>query len=313
MKKKYTLLCAVFIMAAFTLTGCCKHEWTEASCIAPSTCLVCGKIKGEAVDHVWSKATCEEPKTCSVCGKTEGQALGHKFSEGGYLKPGVCSVCGAEGEVKPNYFEEKGLDIVDAIPETLEAPYMIYTDANRLDFICRTNPASLSVSTASNGDGTKTINIQYNMPLTCEYQYDTDKQYYYGITNCNLYDLYTGQGISEFNASGDNNYIKSKTFNIDGQDVPVEVQIYIEWAMGEWYAPSDNLECVDMYLTKNYIATVPEDYDGLVFGVKSYVKNTTEEEAQAEANGDAEEEIFADSTGKYNTLEAGGTFIRVGK
>ena len=51
------------------------HTWADATCDAPKTCSVCGKIEGEALGHNWVDATTEAPKTCSVCGKTEGDKL----------------------------------------------------------------------------------------------------------------------------------------------------------------------------------------------------------------------------------------------
>ena len=51
------------------------HTWADATCDAPKTCSVCGKIEGEALGHNWLDATTEAPKTCSACGKTEGDKL----------------------------------------------------------------------------------------------------------------------------------------------------------------------------------------------------------------------------------------------
>lgn len=309
MKKKLTLIIAMAAVAMAALTGCCKHEWTEATCEAPRTCSLCGKTEGEVVDHTWTEATCEAPKTCSVCGTTEGEPLGHKFSEAGYLTPAVCSVCGATGETKQSYFAEKGLNIVDAIPETLEGPYLVYTLADRLDFICRTNPATLNVDSASNGDGTKTIVAEYIVPLTCEYQYNTGKEYYAATMDCGLYDFYTGQGIFEEPTDGDAFQEISLNVNIDGKEVAITGEVSITWETGEWYAANEETECIDLLCDKVYIITVPEDYDGLVFGVKNFVKNTTEEEEAAPKSKDP---FYADYTGDFGTKEQNGTFVRIG-
>lgn len=317
MKKKLTLIIAMAVTAMAALTGCCKHEWEEATCVAPRTCSLCGKTEGEVVDHTWVEATCDAPKTCSVCGTTEGEALGHKFSEAGYLTPAVCSVCGAEGEVKPNYFVEKGLNLVDTIPETVEASYIIYRGEDRMDFMCKTSPANISVNTTPNGDGTKTINIEYIMPLACEYHYDTEKQYYNCMMDAELYDFYTGEGVPEAPTNGDEKITVSKNLSIDGKDVSINGDVAIEWDQSEsdWYSLNDNVDAIDLICNKTYSVTVPEDYDGLVLGIKEFVKNTTEEEkAEHEAKGfDPNKIYYADSTGDYNTYAPGGTFIRVGK
>lgn len=95
------IVSAIVIAAAaigvFALTYC-PHEWAEANCSSPKTCLKCGKTEGEPLGdegHVWDSATCTEPKTCSICGKTEGSALGHKWEDQTYEKPKTCSRCGA--------------------------------------------------------------------------------------------------------------------------------------------------------------------------------------------------------------------------
>lgn len=76
MKKKRFLLFITVI--CFVLGGCClNHEWKDATCTEPKTCIKCEKTEGEALGHEWAEATCTEPKTCSVCGETEGEALGH--------------------------------------------------------------------------------------------------------------------------------------------------------------------------------------------------------------------------------------------
>ena len=71
-------LCLIAAMLCF-LTGCgCQHEWQEADCLNPKTCIKCGKTEGEALGHDWKEADCFNPRTCTRCGETEGEALGHK-------------------------------------------------------------------------------------------------------------------------------------------------------------------------------------------------------------------------------------------
>lgn len=74
MKRVTALLLSIVI--CFLLCGCClKHEWTEATCTEPKTCVKCGETEGEALGHLWVDATYKEPKTCSRCGMTEGDPL----------------------------------------------------------------------------------------------------------------------------------------------------------------------------------------------------------------------------------------------
>lgn len=101
----FLLFVMVGVFFCIAMTGCCfKHEFAEATCTEPKTCVKCGKTEGEALGHEWIGATCTKPKTCSVCGATEGAALGHKIeTEAGYeatcTKDGLtegkhCTVCG---------------------------------------------------------------------------------------------------------------------------------------------------------------------------------------------------------------------------
>lgn len=77
----------------------CKHEWKEATCTEPRTCILCDEIEGEPLGHTWEEATCTTPKTCDVCGVTEGEVLGHTWEEATCITPKTCDVCGTvEGE-----------------------------------------------------------------------------------------------------------------------------------------------------------------------------------------------------------------------
>ena len=92
----------------------CQHEWADATCKAPRTCLTCNSTEGEALGHTWIDATCEIPKTCSVCSGTEGDPLGHDMAEANYQQPATCRACGyTEGEPLPAAFETSGLTILD--------------------------------------------------------------------------------------------------------------------------------------------------------------------------------------------------------
>lgn len=58
------LLCGVgTLTVCLMLTGCHNHEWQEATCTTPKTCLTGGETEGEALGHTWAEATCTEPKT----------------------------------------------------------------------------------------------------------------------------------------------------------------------------------------------------------------------------------------------------------
>jgi len=92
--RKNIFVCVLVMALVLILAGCsCKHEWTEATCVAPKTCSLCGETEGEALGHTWQDATCAAPKTCSVCQATEGELGGHVWIDATCTSPKTCSIC----------------------------------------------------------------------------------------------------------------------------------------------------------------------------------------------------------------------------
>ena len=56
------------------LTECQQdgHDWSEATCVALSTCSRCGETRGELLPHKGGKATCRSGAICEVCGNAYG-------------------------------------------------------------------------------------------------------------------------------------------------------------------------------------------------------------------------------------------------
>ena len=109
--KKIVLMLAIFCLLSFALASCGhEHEWKNASCTTPKTCISCGETEGSAHGHSYVDATCTEPKTCSICNIEVGSALGHRYTTG------VCDICEA---LDPNAKSEQ-LAICEDIMEDLE-------------------------------------------------------------------------------------------------------------------------------------------------------------------------------------------------
>lgn len=90
----------VMLVVGFLLmvlcSGCClRHEWIEATCTYPRTCIKCEKTEGDVLEHTWKEATCTKPETCAVCGATQGSSLGHTWKEATCTEPETCEVCEA--------------------------------------------------------------------------------------------------------------------------------------------------------------------------------------------------------------------------
>lgn len=134
---KAVKLILLMLMIAVLLTGCCFHDWEDATCTDPRTCADCGETKGEALGHAWEEADCEQPKTCTVCGKTRGEAKGHEWN-------GLeCEAC---GETRPdpkevgavswdiNYFMKWYTSNLDAHHQPMSLGEMEQTGDNEFSF-----------------------------------------------------------------------------------------------------------------------------------------------------------------------------------
>ena len=89
-----TLLIAIVIVLVLSNKIFVRHEWKDATCTEPRTCVICGKAEGLPLDHAWVKANCTDPATCTRCGIIEGSAIGHSWNEADCLTPKTCSKCG---------------------------------------------------------------------------------------------------------------------------------------------------------------------------------------------------------------------------
>ena len=86
-----------------TVPADADHQWKDATCTEPKTCVICGAVEGDPLGHNWQEATCTEPKTCSVCGATDGDPLGHDWVFVSCTEPRTCSVCGATESEAPGH------------------------------------------------------------------------------------------------------------------------------------------------------------------------------------------------------------------
>ena len=104
-----TLLCSILIFASCGGDDKCTHRWgewsttTNATCTEAGTqkrnCSKCGETETTSIDvlgHDWKDATCTEPKTCVTCKKTEGSAKGHTGGTSTCESKAQCSVCSKE-------------------------------------------------------------------------------------------------------------------------------------------------------------------------------------------------------------------------
>lgn len=94
------LLICTALVGIFSCGPSCEHQWQEATCTAPKTCLFCGETEGEKASHTGGTATCEKKAECSVCGAEHGELGEHAWVDATCTKPKHCTVCGkTEGDV----------------------------------------------------------------------------------------------------------------------------------------------------------------------------------------------------------------------
>ncbi len=114
MKKFIFLILLLMTVTLLVACGECEHNWTDATCTAPSSCSLCGETRGNVTEHVFGEwSTAKEP-TCTVngeqtracqCGETERSPLpaAHKLTQHngktatctatGYEAYEACTVC----------------------------------------------------------------------------------------------------------------------------------------------------------------------------------------------------------------------------
>lgn len=71
----------------------CDHIFTEATCISPAECSICGMINKGALGHAFNGQTCDDGGTCSRCGEI-GSPLGHSWYDATCTDPQKCNRCG---------------------------------------------------------------------------------------------------------------------------------------------------------------------------------------------------------------------------
>ena len=107
MRKENCKILIIYIALCLLLTGCgCKHEWLDATCTAPFTCVLCGKMRGSPISHQWEEATCETAKTCALCGQIDGEARGHAWMETEREPGKYCRNCPARITYERLYLNE---------------------------------------------------------------------------------------------------------------------------------------------------------------------------------------------------------------
>ncbi len=264
MKKIFPAACLT-LAVALTLCACGPkesvrdHQWKNATCEAPETCVRCGETRGEPLGHSFAAAGCVTPETCTRCGGTRGEPLGHALIPADYQSAAVCTRCGASvGEPLTPEFETHGLS------DALLSPGDTATVTLRClhEDLPLTGTVSVSELSVFASDETHPARDGFEWrSVTLEIVFDDENAYYYGIggvTGCNE-DYY---GI----------VLHDKTLQYDASDPGVSTYTVL-WN-GEEYecerreaASFSDWDGFRKVLTYRFDALVPVGYDGVVVGV----------------------------------------------
>lgn len=87
------------------------HNYVDATCTTPKTCLDCGKTVGEPLEHYYIDATCEHGKMCYLCGLELSEKVDHNFTLPSCEQPSYCIYCKMSvGEALGHNYEHKTID-----------------------------------------------------------------------------------------------------------------------------------------------------------------------------------------------------------
>ena len=99
-------LCVALISLAGVWAYSCTHQWTEATCLAPKTCMLCEITEGEPAEHQWENGTCITPGVCAVCHATDTNTADHTWIDATCQQRKTCELCGEEtGEIADCLYE----------------------------------------------------------------------------------------------------------------------------------------------------------------------------------------------------------------
>lgn len=269
MKKK--VICGISIFASCVmLTGCCiSHEWKDATCTDPKTCIKCGETEGEVTEHTWAEATCSVPRTCSVCGETEGNALEHTLTEANYQQASTCEVCGEiVGEPLQADFEKYDL-----------AKYLMELD-QEYDYktLCNDDLAYATVGKAKFSNY-RTFDSDETHPAKEGYEWKTvditlsvgdENAYNYGISSSfrdeDYYDILKHDSTAQDDEAGMFHF----TVNWNGIDYTECCGIFETEGWGGWTDNTNPIyedwELINILQCRESVL-VPTGYDGFVWGV----------------------------------------------
>ena len=227
------------------------HTWVEATCTEPEHCSVCGETEGEPLEHTWVEATCTEPRHCIVCGETEGEPLGHTLTEANYQQPEICTVCGETvGEPLQADFEKYGLECNDELDKSY--PY-VTTCSEAPEYTTMGNITFSDYEVFSSDDTHPALDGYEWHAVTMTFMYNDENAREYGTSYALIMtDYYDMKSIKDGWDDSANTY----TVNYNGVDYP-KCKVNFSDLQSGWNE--------DVFVRqKRCFICIPEKYDGAV-------------------------------------------------
>ncbi len=243
-----------------------------AVCLLLSACGKKAEEPAEPEQEAWEEAAEEEETVCD-----------HVFAEATYHAPKTCTICGeTEGDVKPSYFEELGVQ-VDPVPVDREVNVYVEVeeDPDELSYITPGLFHVESITEEPQGDGTVLVTMVSKISYDVCYEDDWWNQNVMTHWFDGLYDYYTGKHFEHDDMIGRSYLEYSVEVSYDDEDYTIEYSMNNEWDKSDyWY--DDHSSNQTFFCTKTTTVRVPEGYDGIVYAIFEACGAGGEEESFSE-------------------------------
>lgn len=211
----------------------------------------CFMLTGCHIRHEWQEATCTEPRTCLTGGETEGEPLGHTLTEANYQQAAVCTVCGETvGEPLQADYEKYGLEC----NAELDTSYPYVTTCNKAPEYTTAGHVTFSDYEVFTSDDTHPALDGYEWrAVTLTFTFDDENAQKYGVGLGMLPGDYYDEilAVDSWDASTD-----TYTVNFNGVDCS-ECTFQSDILQNSW------IDNVWTYQSREFYR-VPENYDGTV-------------------------------------------------
>ena len=213
-------------------------------------------------------------------------------------------------------FEELGIPVMQEMPETLPITYIIYDPNDKTECIakegvfevveCKTEPSSKE----GYMDITLTVvaNLEYqayDVEINYEDEHWTERRFMSNVLWTNaVYDYYTGVQYSFGSMYSDSHREITTKVRFNGRNYLISCSKSLQWKQDPWYWDDERGVSVSpTHCTETLVFTVPEAYNGLVYGL--YELTELDKEPDYSAPDDTAEQ-------SYIKDGEGGQFFRFG-